>query len=136
MDEKDRKDIQQTVLHAAGQINIVFRNGRFDKDSLLTRWENLYEQEIQPAIRKIWSGPEVDGNCLHPVYLELLNQWNEHGHDPESATIRHAILVGLNYNDDCRNLCLDSWKPMLPHLSKLEKHGLYRTDEGYWLIRE
>lgn len=136
MNEKDRKEIQQAVLRATVQVNIVFRNGKFDKDSLLSQWEKLYGQEVQPAIKKVWTGPEVDGNCLHPVYLELLTGWDRHGHDPESSSIRQALLVGLNFNDDCRNLCLDSWEAMLPHLSTLEKHGLYRTDEGNWLMRE
>lgn len=136
MDEKDRKEIRQAVLHACAQVNIVFRNGKFDKGSVLSQWEKLYEQEVQPTIKKIWTGPEVDGNCLHPVYLELLNQWDKHDHDPENSSIRQALLVGLNYYDDCRNLCLDSWDVMQPHLSTLKEHGLYRTNEGDWLIQE
>lgn len=136
MDEKDRKDIQQAVLRAANQVDIVFRNGRFDKGSLLSQWEKLYKQEVHPAIKKVWTGPKVDGNCLPPVYLELLIQWDKHGHDPENSSIRQALLVGLNYHDDCRNLNLGGWDYMKPYLSTLEKHGLYRTDEGDWLIRE
>lgn len=136
INEQDRKDIRQAVLHASSQVNIVFRNGKFDKGSLLMQWEELYGQEVLPAIKKVWTGPKVDGNCLSPVYLELLHQWDKGPHDPENSSIRQALLVGLNYHDDCRNLCLDRWEVMQPHLSILKKHGLYRTDEGDWLIRE
>lgn len=136
MNEKDRKDIRQAVLRASSQVHIVFRDGKFDPDSLLSQWEKLYEQEVHPVIKKVWTGPKVDGNCLHPIYLELLHQWDKHPHDPENSSIRQALLVGLNYHDDCRHLCLDSWNVMKPHLSTLEKHRLYRTDEGIWLIRE
>lgn len=136
MNEKDKKAIRQAVLRAASQVNVVFREGKFDKGSLLIQWETLYGQEVHPAIKKVWTGPEVDGNCLHPVYLELLNQWDRHPHEPENSSIRQALLAGLNYHDDCRNLSLDTWEVMQPHLSALEQHGLYRTEKGDWLIRE
>lgn len=136
MNEKDRKEIRQAVLRASSQVNIVFRSGKFDKDSLLSQWEKLYGREVQPVIKKVWTGPKVDGNCLVPVYLELLNQWHGYGPDPANSSIRQALLVGLNYYDDCRNLYLDSWDVMQPHFSTLKEHGLYRTKEGDWLIQE
>lgn len=55
MNEKDKKAIRQAVLRAASQVNVVFREGKFDKGSLLIQWETLYGQEVHPAIKK--SGP-------------------------------------------------------------------------------